>query len=211
MIELKKYDIPGFTSDGQLDLITSLAKSLPMNSNVLEVGSGLGRSTFAWLDGLNPRSTFTALDNFRMGVAPIVELKEENDDNITEEKMKLYDYFFQHGQYASFLYNINYHHNQNIITNIFTISSEEYIQFGYNNIFNCVYLDGSHDYNSVMRELEYFRNSSIICGDDYGTRRHPDVALAVNDFCEKWGKPLKFSENHKFFVIGDTSDRFKME
>ena len=210
-MELTKYDIPGFTSDGQLDFITALANSLPMNSNVIEVGIGLGRSTFAWLDGLNPKSTLNAIDNFRMGYDPIIELKEKNDDNITPEKMKLYDYFFKHGQYASFLYNINRHHNKDIINNIFSIRSDEYIDSRYNNIFNCVYLDGSHDYSMVMKELEYFRNSELICGDDYMSSRHPGVTEAVNNFCEKWNKKLNFNRQHNFFVIGDISGRFKME
>lgn len=49
-----------------------------------------------------------------------------------------------------------------------------------------IYIDGSHDYVSVMKDLEAWypllNKEGIICGDDYG---YPDIYKAVNDFAQK--------------------------
>jgi hypothetical protein len=45
-----------------------------------------------------------------------------------------------------------------------------------------VFLDGAHDYDSVVNDIEYWlpRTDVLLCGHDYKHADYPDVAVVVN-------------------------------
>jgi len=63
--------------------------------------------------------------------------------------------------------------------------------------FDFVYIDGAHDYDSVMQDLGNYssKTNSIIGGHDYMT--NSDVTRAVNDY---FGKPNKHYEDGSWMV-----------
>ena len=71
-----------------------------------------------------------------------------------------------------------------------------------NNIFDWIYIDGSHEYNDVLDDLEMslikVKKGGLIVGDDYANAKgkwENDVIRAVSFFTAKHNLPLK--------IIGD--------
>lgn len=67
-----------------------------------------------------------------------------------------------------------------------------------------LYLDATHTYKSVMKELEAWypiilENDGIITGDDFDWK-HKEVGKAVKDFAAKHG--LKYYTDKTFWVMG---------
>ena len=46
-----------------------------------------------------------------------------------------------------------------------------------------VFLDGAHDYDSVMADVTYWlpRTQKLLCGHDYHHEMYPDVTLVVDE------------------------------
>jgi len=197
-------DIPGFTEPSQLLTFQRIAKQISANSNVLEIGAAFGKSTSSWLTALNPMASLTIIDNFKLPDENVKEKMETDvytDGEMSDTKKQLFEYYFKHGQYATFKYIINQHHNKHIIKEVFTMRSADYMCLNYANLFDLVYLDGNHTYENVMAELEYFKRSTLICGDDY-SERHEPVKRAVHDFSKKYNKPLHLFEE-RVWLIGE--------
>lgn len=192
-------NVPGYTNYSLVESIKSIASRLPANSNILEIGSALGKSTTTWMESLNPMSTITVIDTFALTNVQIEKMaaNDENYDNCKE----IYNYFLKFGHYATWKYIINRHPNKNMIKEVFSMRSETYINEKYNNNYNLVFLDVGHDYNTVMMELEYFKSSDIICGDDYKSIAHPDVKSAVDDFCSKNNFKKELMSDNMMYVI----------
>jgi len=55
-----------------------------------------------------------------------------------------------------------------------------------NRKFDCIYIDGEHDYESVLRDIKRWDCSAnhIICGHDY-SEHFPGVIKAVDEFYDK--------------------------
>lgn len=55
-----------------------------------------------------------------------------------------------------------------------------------------IYIDGAHDYNSVLNDLNLFwdilKDTGILIGDDY--INWPEVTRAANDFAKQVGRPI---------------------
>lgn len=167
-------DIPGWTHNWQHDYFPTLLQKLPYNSTLLEVGCGYGRSTWAWLDHLPNNFKLDILDNFTL-------------ESINEVKHK--DYFYKV---------LNQHFNSNLVRNIF---HTDYYTWKQENklIYDLVYLDSDHSYEIVKDQLEYFKDTPILCGDDY-EYKHPGVVQAVDEFAKKYSREYKLILN--FFIFG---------
>ncbi len=69
-----------------------------------------------------------------------------------------------------------------------------------------VYIDGNHQYEYVLKDLETFmvkvKENGIICGDDYDRveKGRRQVAEAVNDFLKQGTCNLLWIKNEQFFL-----------
>ena len=69
-----------------------------------------------------------------------------------------------------------------------------------------VYIDGNHQYEYVLKDLETFlvkvKENGIICGDDYARveKGRRQVAEAVNDFLKQGTCKLLWIKNGQFFL-----------
>jgi cephalosporin hydroxylase len=184
-----------------LTLIKELAASLPINANVIEIGSAFGRSTFSWLDGLTSNATLTIIDTFSMSPRDILQMKADKNEVKNKFQSVVYDMFASDGQEKTWKFVTSMHKNNAIIKNVYNFTSDFYILNNYSRVFDCVYLDADHRYEAVKNELEFFKNSSIICGDDYFSLSWPDVKKAVDEYCTTYNKKIELYKDENFYII----------
>jgi len=199
-----KDQIPGFTNEKQHQLYSLVINKLPPESNILEIGCGWGRSTWAWLDVIPEDTNFHVLDNFSMG-SNFIEPATRNrfswnrftvrHQTIMENKRKYLKKYFSGTQKDIFTGVISQHPRANLLKNIY---EEDFEIWKLSNKlkFDLVYLDGDHSYTEVSSQLDYFSNCPYICGDDY---LWPSVSTAVNEFVQKNNYKLKTAR--EFFII----------
>jgi hypothetical protein len=99
-----------------------------------------------------------------------------------------------------------FHDNNNVI--IIRQSSIEALNTFINDFFDYIYIDGSHDYDSVKQDLELARiktkKNGFICGHDYNQnfnrnkKNEYGVIKAVNEFVIKYGLKIDITiQDHK--------------
>ena len=54
--------IPGWMPEGELKVLEQVARVVPMNGRVVEVGPFLGRSSWCWAKSVHPSVKITCLD-----------------------------------------------------------------------------------------------------------------------------------------------------
>lgn len=159
---MKHSDIPSF-KDTSID--SNLAKAIKKYNpkKLLEVGVGLGSSTWNILDNVDDTQVY-ALDKF-----------EFNPEPYRIEKIKQYEFYYksaissyqivnnQYNHYDIFYWLINQHPKN---CNIIKQSIWEYINTGAND-FDFVFLDGQKHLPVLLPQLEFFSQSNIICGTGY--------------------------------------------
>ena len=64
---------------------------------------------------------------------------------------------------------------------VYQMTSQQYIAEYPNTTYDCVYIDGEHSYSAVSMELNQYKSSTILCGDDWGPA-HPGVTRAIDEF-----------------------------
>ena len=147
-------------------LINKILDTLNLNTlNFAEIGVYKGRSTALFnveLINRNIEYNYYAIDHFQGST--------EHDNTI--------DY------YSIALENLNpIIHKINLIKNDSISECQNYP----NDYFDIVYIDASHDYESVKKDVLHWlpkvKNGGIICGDDY-TLSWPGVVRAVDELFE---------------------------
>jgi hypothetical protein len=157
-------------------LLETLLKNLNKNELIViaEIGVYKGRGTALWNSILLQNGItykYYAIDNF-LGSA-------EHEKNV--------DY-----------YNATIKNLKRIEDKIKIIKNDSVLEsFNYEDeFFDIVYIDGSHDYNSVINDIRSWvpkiKKGGFICGDDY-TDIWPEVKKSVQDY---------FGD--KFEVVGET-------
>lgn len=176
MFEYKEAEeIPGYIDENQIKFIRNIAGQLPPGSRVLEIGCGYGKSTWAWLDGLDNSCTLDIVDSWELGIKKICR------DNSVSEAVR--EFAQQNGQKKLFEKIISLHPKHNLLKNIYSEKTKKLIKFKtLSKDYNLVYIDGDHRHKSLYRELMYFSNVDILCGDDYNFNKFKPVITAVNDF-----------------------------
>lgn len=205
-IELKitsAEQIPGLTDSNQHIHYYEIAQQLSVNSNVVEVGCGYGRSTWAWLNAIPEQSNLYVVDNFSMAKASkmIFNKKTKNrfiDRNINQRFNPDIDYlkkYFDRPQKDVFDQIIKQHPKFNLLKDVYPQDFEDWKVT--NKIkFDLAYLDAHHGTEQVASQLEYFKDCKFICGDDY---KWISVKVAVDEFTKQNNYMLTTFNN--FYVI----------
>ena len=67
--------------------------------------------------------------------------------------------------------------------------------------YDLIYIDASHEYDCVKKDLENsfnkIKNGGYITGHDYEIQRFPGVIKAVEEFCEKNNQSIEFLTKEK--------------
>jgi len=177
-------DVPGW-GDATM-LFADIIPTLPSNARLLEIGCGIGRSTWAILDNMSPGMSLSILDSFEYNNDQSYIWNElvrcGGIKNLTDQPHPLQELITKNSQYEIFLSIIQNHPNFKFIENIHLMSSMSYMQRELPDQYDFIFIDGDHEYSTVVHELDYFKNSKIISGDDYANTECPGVAKAVDEF-----------------------------
>lgn len=162
---MKTSDIPRFSyHDINENVSNLLQKTTP--KNVLEVGVGLGNSTFNILDNILDTCQVTSIDKF------IFKPEKYRIDLIKRCKL-----FYKKAQSDLVIINDTYEHydlykwcvmQHNKSKNLSVISADidEYILNEKNN-FDFVYLDSHRHLPKLKNQLNFFKSSNVVCGTGF--------------------------------------------
>lgn len=153
--------IPGWMGGGELQFLHDEAKKV---KTVLEIGSYYGKSAHAYL--FAGVEKLVCIDWWRAG--DVINSNAEGD-----------------AIYKAFLQNTEGFPETELVP--IRMSSEEAKAIIGDEKFDMIFIDASHDYESVKKDIElYFGNATkLICGHDYGW---PGVTQAVTEAMEIDGK-----------------------
>lgn len=147
--------------------------------NILEVGSFLGKSAIFFASRV---SEVTCIDNWK-----------------TENWKTTHADALSHGEdfYDEFLANILESDVFDRIAVRRGLTEEVYKSL--EGVYDLVYIDANHDYDSVKRDIENYERfaTKIICGDDYSERWN-GVIKAVN---ERYGDKVKVTNNLWYVIL----------
>lgn len=206
MIAISKHsDIPGWGDFHHC--YRQLLAQLPDNATILEVGAGFGRGTWTFLDCMRQDMTLSVVDSFKNNSLTLLThaFKTGSDISLNSKNLELFkDMSLYLTQKEIFLKNIAMHEQCSKLKKVHAISSEMYIGFKCPATFDLVFLDGSHEYDAVGRELDYFKDSTLLTGHDYDNEDCDGVKRAVDDFMLKNpNKTIAFYPQEDVYVIHD--------
>jgi len=167
-------DIFGWFNKQGREVYKEMVQKFGDGSHFVEVGRFMGRSTCAMaqiIQKYNKKIKFDAVDHFRGSI---------EHENILKGK-DLYEIFINNMKEANIL---------DIVKPI-KMDSLEAAKLYKDESLDFVFIDASHDYVSVIKDIEAWlpkvKNLGILAGDDYN-EKHPGVIKAVD---EKFGKETR--------------------
>ena len=165
---IKHSDIPSFKDDSIDKNLQKFIKHYNPSS-ILEVGVGLGSSTWNILDCINKHTLFHAIDKFEFDPEPyrIEKVKQcKNYYNLAKEQNQIINDKYDH--YSIFCWLVEMHRNS------CTIINQDIWNFMYtkDNIYEFVYLDNAKHLPVLYKQLEFFKSSKVICGTGYSNEHN---------------------------------------
>ena len=204
LVKISCYsDIPGWGNFNSI--YKELLSTLPLDASILEVGAGFGRGTWAMLDAMADNMSLHVLDSFAIDGL----YKHVLRDTCAAQPLTLTPKYFRKlkktlstaTQKEVFINIISQHPRFSQLKHVYEMHSTDYMSRNNRNIFDLVFLDADHLYESVAQELEYFKDCTLITGHDYNDS-WPGVIKAVNDFLETYNdRSLTVFDSEYVFVI----------
>jgi SAM-dependent methyltransferase len=147
-------DIQGWMNDDELDWQFKMAQQM---DSIIEIGCWKGRTTHALLSGC--KGPVVAVDHFRGSVG----------EDEAHAEAKEYDIS------AEFYSNVGHFKNLGLLK----MDSIEASKFFVERSFDMVFIDGSHDYDSVLADIKawFTKSRKLFCGHDFNW---PGVERAVH-------------------------------
>ena len=204
MITINKHsDIPGWGNFHRC--YAQLIACLPTNAAILEVGAGFGRGTWTFLDVLTPQMTLRVVDSFKLSSWHLWVQATQNGSELTLDQLAIDQFAAMtatHSQKDLFFQSVSQHPNRSQLEKVYAITSDFYMAFKRPAVFDLVFLDGAHDYATVSKELNYFKQSTLLAGHDYANQDCADVKQAVDDFLlNNPNKRFTYYHDEDIFVI----------
>lgn len=151
--------VPGYMASHELAVLNALASTLPKKGVWVEVGTWAGRSLLATGKGLDPSCHIIAVDDLR-GV------ENPPDETVRQYLSDVISFLSQRLELADHLE---------------LQSAQAANNFGKASV-DAVFIDGSHDYESVLLDLKAWKpklaKGGFLVGHDHYL---PDVRRAVNE------------------------------
>lgn len=197
--------IPGFTSMYQHPLYNEVARKLPKNPRFLEIGTSLGRSTWAWLDVLPSDTMYDVVDTFNIDNTELPDFERITRTPPPGPFLDCWYFILDKlnymSHYALWNYILEHHPKYSLFNNVIAINIRQYIKNEYRSKYDAIFIDAEHTYESVIHMLEYFKESTIICGDDYKNPAWPGVEKAVKEFAKKYNFRLTEYDKNLFYIL----------
>lgn len=176
-------EIPGWFS--YKDIYDEMVEKIPNDSNIVEVGAWLGKST-------NHLATKIKESNKKINFTTVDTWKGTPDESIHQNIVSNFggDIFYE------FMDNTIHSNNYNNF-NIIKDTSENAASQFQNSSLDFVLIDAGHSYSDVTNDLSYWykkvKPGGYIAGDDYGTNIFAGVTQAVNEFFYDQPKQVGFN------------------
>jgi hypothetical protein len=157
-----RTEILGWMTEHELKTLEQLAKQVPVNGNILEIGSMFGRSAVCWAMSADPSVTISCIDWF---LNDMVQNHSIAKEFCVEQSFPL----------PGVMYDVEHAFIQNTkeFTNIkrFKGSSPHDLGGYVPEMIDLFFLDAAHinpsDWDNLTYFLPHVNTSGIICGHDY--------------------------------------------
>ena len=195
--------IPGWIDARQCKLLTETVQCLPAESKILEIGVGLGRSSWAIIDGLDPSHSLVSVDTFAMNEPDLkhINIRELNRFcGESQQITQLINTYRRTNQRTTYRQALSYHPKRSKINHtIVTAYSAEFLESN-NTTWDLAYIDGDHDPITVRHELDHLNTTAILCGDDY-IEIKPTLMSFLDDNPQYQLTEYKSSHNNNFWCM----------
>ena len=167
-------------------LLRELKKRKEGEYNIVEVGSWAGSSAIFWASILKE---FKEINGTVFCIDPFKPFVKNDNKGFSQTAKKMSDALKDYdGVFELFNHNVKATHNDDIIVVAKGYSDQVYAILG-DCILDFIFLDGAHNYSSVIKDLrnsgKKLRDEGIICGDDLELQIHEvDISNARKN-CEK--------------------------
>jgi hypothetical protein len=186
-------EIPGYMSVRDLEVVEALAAQVPKGGRIVEIGSFMGRSSWAFAKSADPSVEVYCIDYWE-------------GFNTAERQSLIVDY--QEG--------INYDFNdfQNFVKdcpNIIPIKSySTEVKWPKNKKIDLIFIDASHKSPDIDNDIDFWMphltEFGVICGHDFNVKIFPDVCRAVINLSEKIDRPVHFFRESSIWAINPSND-----
>jgi len=197
---MQKYNlnIPGWMLERELKILSELAKYVPENGSILEVGCFLGSSTTALYRGKHPSVKMDVVDSFTGFRNSDLLNRDFSQLHFTAGNKEVYELakkiVISSGWQKAFKFCIGEEMYNNI--NVYPNTSAKFVK---SKSYDLTFIDASHTLEDVMHDIKKFdSDEGLLIGDDY----HPwydGVAIALSQTRDK--KMLVVFENTKLWAL----------
>jgi predicted O-methyltransferase YrrM/lysophospholipase L1-like esterase len=171
--KLNPSSIPGWMSKEDFKVLEMLSSKIPSNARLVEIGTFCGRSAAKWAS-LLPEATIYTIDS-NLDCVVTTEFLQQN---AAEGDVHLYT-----GTIRNIVALVLQHY-----PNVVSIEARSTEIIALDNL-DLVFIDGSHTYEAVLKDLEHWyprlSPTGIISGHDYLPLSWPGVIKAVDEFATK--------------------------
>ncbi len=205
------YEIPGWMTHQDLNILTELAKHVPKNGSILEIGCFLGRSTTALYNGKDSSVSLEVIDPFEdiCSWSGFKEIPSFTKANCSGSET-LYNIAIHIAQRKNWLESFRFCIGDTIYNklDVYRGTSKNHI---IEKEYDFVFIDGSHSHEDVKHDIvKYSSDTTLIVGDDF-INTHPGVSQAINE-SRNYRTLVVFNESKLWVLIprlGYWSDMFK--
>lgn len=168
---MKAYQVPGLSTEKDLDIVYEWARTVPENGIIVEVGSFFGRTAVAFAEGTHHSAKIYCIDYF-----DDYENTEKFDNPNGSDFWQLGKIYNKEEEFKKYtkIY-------ENIIP--LKVNNTRLYKFDISNI-DILFLDAAHynpdDILYISHYRQYIKPGGMICGHDYhDDNRFPDVGKNI--------------------------------
>lgn len=193
---MKHSDIPSFKDDSiDINLKSLIQEYVP--KTILEVGVGLGSSTWNILDSISSDCLVASMDKFEFGPEDYRLEKIKNCPTYYEQALtdrvivqNSYDHYLLYKWCLT-------KHSKYVNLTILKEDIFSYINYG-NNVFDLVFLDNQKHIPVLKPQLDFFEKSKVICGTGF-TNEHN--AIDITNYVKQHSKRYQVRGDF-WFIVG---------
>ena len=198
-------DIPGWMSETDLLILSRLASHVPENGNILEVGSFLGRSTYALYAGKPASAHLEIVDTFKLSNNYSLNINPSTLDGSIELINDAKNIASKNGNWLeAFKHCITPEIADQLTIN--SVSSEDYELVKH---FDMIFIDANHSLTNIKADIKKFVNATtLLVGDDFG-HDQLGVPIALGMIRSEVKGTLIVPENSKIWIMVPSTGYWK--
>lgn len=173
-------EVPGYLTEQDMVVIESIARRLPPEGRLVEIGSFLGKSSCEWaqaFEDLGKRYDIFCIDSFNATRDSLVPVLTRSDFQVPEGPKDQWEFFLHYTK----------SHASIVPIKAFFDRDFRWLQ----GPIDCVFEDSDHRADTLEHALPfwwgYLNNKGIICGHDY---HMPQVKMCVDQFALSVGQTV---------------------